>query len=155
LGVDLRALGIQLIPAGGHGRVGVIATFLELAYEGAEFKVLLDNGGDTQATRIELEASFGDRVTVQLLARTEIERYFDRDAVGAWLRERGASDDDVDAWLTRFASGDITKRALREVAQRLRHREYNVVTDGMAIARLMREQDIPSEIRTLIFGLVA
>ena len=155
LGFDPVGEGVTIVEAGGHGQASVVAQFLELAYEGADFFVVLDNGADTARTKIELEARFGNRVAVRLLSRTEIEGFFVQEAVEEWLRAHGARDIGLGALVADALRSSQRKRALRHLSETLLHRPYNVVTDGLAIASLMWEKDIDPEIKTLLIDILS
>lgn len=73
LGSPLEDHGVRLVPAGGHGSAAQVGRVLDLVYPGADVLVVLDNGPDTQKSKLEIEARHG--VPVRLLARTEIEAY--------------------------------------------------------------------------------
>jgi hypothetical protein len=156
MGGDLRFAGVQVVPAGGHGTAGVVARFLSIAYEGAEFLVLLDQGRDTEKTRREIESRFGDRVKTRLLAHLEIEGYFAPAAVERWLIANGARrDHDVQSAVQSALSGPNYKRGLRDLTERLLDRQYRVVIDGAAIAISTQEEELNPEIRGLLSKLLA
>lgn len=154
LGADVRSYGVQLVPSQGQGNAAVVARFLDLAYEGADFRVLLDNGPDTDKTRRTLEARYKERIKVALWTVTEIEAFFHPNAIVRWFAKRL----DLDAQRERnihdvLASG-VRKKTLRGLVQTLLLREYDVVNDGVGIAGLMTEAEIPIEVRNQIYDLV-
>jgi hypothetical protein len=128
--------------------------FLEVAYEGASFVVVLDGGEQTERTADELRSQVGGRVEVRRSDRDQIEKYFTRNGIAAWLAIKGMKVDaeregEVDAIL----SGGIDKGAFQHLASRYLKHEYHVEEDGGVIARLMPEQEIPEELKTLLLGL--
>jgi predicted ATP-dependent endonuclease of OLD family len=154
LGCPLQDRGVQLVPAHGHGSAALVSRFLDLAYEGSSMVVILDNGRDTDKTKLEIEARFGDRVRIRLLAQTEIERYYSARAIIDWLRLLSAA---IEASEERSIADrialDPSKRLLRTLAREYLGRDYDVVVDGRAIVNLMPERDVPDEIKGLIYDL--
>ncbi len=152
LGSPLGDHGVRLVPAGGHGSAAQVGRVLDLVYAGAEVRVVLDNGSETQKTKLEIEARYG--VPVELLDRTEIEAYYAPAAVASWLL-RGTTQEAADerAIADAFAN-DPSKRRLRALATTHLGRNYDVVNDGRAIVDLMAEREIPAEIKGLIAGWV-
>lgn len=147
-GVDLDAAGVRLVPARGYGESRIVSRVLALAYEGINVIVVLDNGRDTAAKKLELESEFGDAVTVELLAKTEIEAYFPLAAIKRWLDAQGV-EADPDALDEQLHSGIGAKKALGRVAVRYLQRAYRVPEDGHAIAATMTEAEIAPELRAL------
>lgn len=156
LGVPLDETGVRIVPAHGHGSSSMVARFLEIAYEGASFWIVLDQGRETAKNKLELENRFGGRVTVRLLGRTEIEAYLSAPAVERWLASQGiAIDTEVEQVVRERLAGTARKLALREIARQFLGRDYRVVEDGVAIAGLTREAEIPSEIAGLLNEVAA
>jgi AAA domain, putative AbiEii toxin, Type IV TA system/AAA ATPase domain len=153
LGQDLRSAGVQTVPVGGHATAELIARFLAVAFEGAEFLVLLDQGRDTEKTRREIDARLGDRgVVTRLLEHAEIEGYFAPAAVVRWLATNGVAIDAAsEASVAAALAGPNYKRGLRDLAERLLGREYRVTIDGPMIAALT----LPAEVRPGIRGHLA
>jgi ABC-type transport system involved in cytochrome c biogenesis ATPase subunit len=155
LGMDLRASAVQLVPSGGYSGAERVARFLSLAYEGADFLVVLDNGSDSGRALLEIGARFGSRVSTALLTRTEIEGYFTAPAVEAWLRVHGAEGDvDTEVGEALSTSGSRA-RGLNKLAVRLLNRPYDKLADGMAIANLTREEHVAPEIVSVLQQAIA
>ena len=151
LGHDLRGQGIQLVPSFGFGLARQVARFLALAYEGAEFFVVLDNGSDTAKAKLEIDEQFGGRVRTRMLSRTEIEGYFDQGSIADWLRLAGVLDEDLDQEVAYvFSSTKNAVSALGQLSTRYRGKPYEKVLDGLAIANLMSEAVIDPEIKGLL-----
>jgi energy-coupling factor transporter ATP-binding protein EcfA2 len=156
LGNPLRDAGVQVVPAGGHTKAERVAQFLSLAYEGASFVVVLDNGSDTPTTKAELEARLGARVSVELLPRTEVEAFSSPRAVASWLVANGAEPTEQLAEAATLAVEAVKrKQALGTLSRRHLDREYRPVEDGSAIAGLMIEADIHPDIKTLLYRVIA
>jgi hypothetical protein len=83
LGIDLGAAQVQLVPTGGYGNAQRVSQFMALAYEGAEFVVILDEGSKALQTRLEIEGMRNDRVTVKVLSKTAIEGFLVPSSVAA------------------------------------------------------------------------
>jgi len=151
IGADLKAHGIQVVPAGGHGKTSYITRFMELAYETADFVLLLDGGPETAQTKRSLTRQFGERVRIVRLKRTSIESYFAPKAVVAWLRLHGAADPALEGEVARRLQRQAnTVRVLSGLADRHLGRSFDKVKDGSTIARLTGEEDIPPEIKTIL-----
>jgi hypothetical protein len=147
--------GVKVVPAHGHGTAPQLARFLEIAYEGASFWVVLDQGRETDRTKREMEARFGDRVVVRLLARHEIEAYLPAVAVERWLESQGHPvGADERSEVGRALSSSTVKSGLRALTEKYLGRAYRVVEDGTAIAGLTRESEVPQELRDLLIELV-
>lgn len=155
MGVDLGAAQVQLVPTGGYTSAHRVAQFLSLAYEGAEFVVVLDEGAHALKSRLEIQGMKNDRVRVVVLSKTAIEGFFGAAAVTAWLGLRGATDvsveDDVAAALDEQKGGRVA--ALDRLSHRFLGRAYDKVTDGLTIASLTTERDVAPEIVGLITDL--
>jgi energy-coupling factor transporter ATP-binding protein EcfA2 len=158
LGCDLDRAGVRVVPAGGQGTAARVSQFLQLAYTGASFFVVLDNGPDTAKTKMTIEATHGDRVHVRLLKRTEIEAYYTPEAVAGWLTRARTSTDTrgVDEATIRSAVEPWpSKRVLRQLAERHLGLPYDVVKDGLAIANLMPEHAIDEDIKARLYEITA
>ena len=154
LDIDPSASGVQLIPSRGESRASTLMQFLEVAYEGASFVVVLDGGKQTEMAANELRSLHGERVEVRRLEHDQIEKYYTRNAVKAWLAVGGMTlDGDQASEIDGILAGGVNKGALQHLTGRYLDREYHVERDGGMIARLMREQDIAPELRTLLFDL--
>jgi hypothetical protein len=146
--ISNAAWGVQVVPAHGHGRASLVAQFLDLAYEGSSIVVVLDAGSETTDTKAELEARFGERISVHLLPRTEIEGFFTATAVTAWLSMHGVElTETLDAEVTSALDGVRRKAGLRRLSSVFLKRDYSIVEDGATIARLMTEAQIAPEVR--------
>jgi predicted ATP-dependent endonuclease of OLD family len=154
LGLDLRSAGIQLVPCGGYAPAEQVTRFLKLAYEGAEFVVVLDNGSDSARAIREIDAKHGDRVDTVLLNQSAIEAYYHPQAIAAWLRLHGAPGDNleqsVEDTLARTAS---RWKALDALSKEYLGRPFEKLKDGMAIANLTPEHRIDPEIRALLLRI--
>jgi energy-coupling factor transporter ATP-binding protein EcfA2 len=156
LGCPLDVAGVRVVPAGGHGVASTVARFLQLAYEGASFIVVLDNGPDTAKTKMVIEASHGAEVFVHLLRRTEIEAYYSPAAVVEWLIASGSAAAPVDeAAIASDVGAELSKRLLRVLSQRYLQREFDVVYDGLAIANRMGEHEIAEDVKRIIVEAVS
>ncbi len=157
MGIDLRAVGVQLVPSGGYAMAEQVARFLNLAYEGAEFMVVLDNGSDSGRTALEIEGRFGGRVHAEVLSRTEIEGYFRADALVGWLRLHGVTDDQpaLERAVAEMAAVPSRRRGLGALAQRFLARPFDKVRDGLTIANLTAERDLDPEICALLTRIAA
>ena len=153
-GASLDAARVAVVPARGTGHVEQIARVLSLVYGTVGITVLLDNGADTNRLRMTLRERYGERIHIHLLSETEIEGYFPERAVAEWATNRGASPESVEAALQVTVKMPAKKR-LREIATRLGFPEYQVRVDGVAIASLMREEEIRPEMRALLTDIVA
>lgn len=153
MGFDPDRAGVRFVPAHGSSKAEQVARLLGLIYPGASILVLLDNGADTRDQQIELEARFGDRVTVRLMDRTEIEAYFTHDAVVRWLQRQDAAAFDPARIADQLGSGTKRKRALKDITSKVLGRDYRVVEDGVAIAGLMAERDLAPELVSLLTAL--
>ena len=155
LGVDLRTAQVQLVPANGYSSAGRVSQFMALAYEGAEFVVILDEGAKALETRLEIEAMGNDLVSVVVLSKTKIEGFFRAEPVVAWLRMRGVVDDDLEDVVSRSLDEDKGGRiaTLGRLSQQYSGPAYDKVRDGLAIASLTSERDVPPEIVALITRL--
>jgi len=142
-GWDLREHRVQIFAAGSWTKASGIAAFAEVAYAGARFFVVLDGGSQTTEEAENIRGRLGDRVDVTVLRQTQIERYFPLRAVAAWVASQ--SENDVDQWQDALASIEMSKRALREIASEYLGRDYFEERDGVAIASLMREGEVPNE----------
>ena len=155
MGADFRAAGVQLVASGGFGMSEQVARFLGIAYEGAEFLVLLDNGKDTDKAAREITKRFAGKVLAETLSRTEIEGFFRQQAVTAWLWQAGVREDDLDRQVTdELTKSNSRVQALRNLSSRLLGRPYEKVRDGLAIAELTPEYDVDPEIKALIMRLI-
>lgn len=156
IGLDLRALGVQLVPSHGYGAAQQVARFLELAYEGAQFVVVLDNGSDTANAKRQIDSRFGDRVTTVLLSRTGIEDFYDPAAIVGWLRLAGILTDDLEEEVRGLLDKASSRvRTLEQLAKKHLNRSFNKEGDGLAIANLMQEQAIEPEIKELLLAIGA
>ena len=156
LGYDLRASGVQLVPSHGFGFAKQVARFLDLAYEGAEFIVVLDNGADTARTQLEIDAQFGGRVRTRLLSRAGIEGYYDAAAIVGWLRLAGTLDGDLQDQVAGLLDSARSRgSALEQLAKKHLDRSFDKQTDGLAIANLMPEHAIDPEIQDLLHAIGA
>lgn len=155
LGIDLRAVGVQLVAGGGSSTADQIARFLNLAYEGADFVVVLDNGAATAKIKLENDQRFGSRVRTGLLSRTDIEGFFDAEAVVAWLRTNSVLDVDLVDRVAAAMANPGRIQGLNSLAEACLHRAYNKVDDGRMIANLTPERSIAPEIADLLHGLAA
>ena len=125
--------------------------FLDLAYEGADFVVVLDNGRETARQRLEIDERFGGRVETVLLSRTAIEGFYHPEPVTAWLRMLGAEGDDLDGRVAEMlAQQGGPVRALGTLAQEYLGRPFRKVEDGTAIANLTTEARIDPEIKQVL-----
>ncbi len=152
LGSPLEDHGVRLVPAGGHGSAAQVGRVIDLVYPGADVLVVLDNGPDTQKSKLEIEARRG--VPVRLLARTEIEAYYSPTAVVSWLQRGATLDPAQERVLSDEFASNPSKRRLRELASTYLGSPYDVVNDGRGIVNLMPEREIPVEIKDVIYGLV-
>jgi hypothetical protein len=156
LGQELRSAGVQIVPVEGHTTAPLMARFLTVAFEGAEFLVLLDQGLDTKKTRREIDSRLGDRVATRVLAHQEIEGYFAQGAVERWLANAGISVDEACRSTVEAAlAGPNYKRGLQHLTKALLKREYRVPIDGPAIAALTLPAEIKPEIRGLLSQVVS
>jgi putative ATP-dependent endonuclease of OLD family len=155
LGIDLRTSQVQLVPSHGYSSAARVSQFIALAYEGAEFLVILDEGAKALETKLEIEAMGNDGVRVVVLSKTKIEGFFRRDPVVAWLRTRGVVDAELDEVVTSALDEDKGGRiaTLDRLAHRYLARAYDKVSDGLAIASLTSERDVQPEIVGLITDL--
>ncbi len=155
IGIDLEAEGVQLIPSGGYSSADRVSQFLALAYEGADFVVVLDNGAQANKTRMEIDARFGNRVMTVVLSRTDIEGFFSPASITAWLLTAGAAMDGLEhAVRERLAApkgGRIA--ALDSLARTHLRRSYQKLGDGLAVALATSESDLDPEVKALLTGL--
>lgn len=147
LGFSFANTGMRLMPAHGSGGMEVVVRTLSGAYPGGRIVAILDNGSDTMKQKLVIERRFGERVRLHLLSRTEIEGYFSLRAVASWLEMHGAASPITDEVLP------FAKKRLQRLADRHLSRPYDVVSDGLAIAGLMKESEIDPEIRKLLIDL--
>jgi len=155
-GVDLRSEGVQLVPADSSSKVEQVAGFLDLAYEGADFLVVLDNGRDTAKIKLELDERFGARVETILLGRTEIEAYYHPDAVVRWLQAKGVEDKELSDRARKAveAKGGVAK-ALGRLKQHYLGEDFDKVEDGRSIAHFTTNEMLSPEIVGLLNRFVA
>jgi hypothetical protein len=156
LGQELRSAGVQVVPVEGHTTAPLVARFLTVAFEGAEFLVLFDQGFDTRKTQREIDSRLGDRVATRVLAHQEIEGYFATSAAERWLATHGiAIDEACHSSVERALAGPNYKRGLQDLTKRYLKREYRVPIDGPAIAALTLPAEVKPEIRGLLSELVS
>jgi energy-coupling factor transporter ATP-binding protein EcfA2 len=153
LGAHPDELGARFVAAKGWTKAETAATILRLAYPGSRVSVILDGGPKTVHGENEIRSAFGDTIPVSRLSRPEIEAYFSREAIAAWLLLNGGNPEQA----TRFDPSVGTMSAkgqLIEISQAAfgGRRRYAEVNDAVAIARLMPEEQIPAEIRDLLLA---
>jgi hypothetical protein len=146
-GFDLAAAKAQIFPSRGHGKAEAITAFVQLAYAGARFWVALDSGPESERSAQKIRERFGDKVSVTVLSKPEIEGFYSRRAVFEWLASQGIV---VDESLKRYVETVISeqassKEALRLISRKLLPNDYDWVADGAAIAGMMREGEVPPE----------
>jgi hypothetical protein len=134
----------------------MMARFLTVAFEGAEFLALFDQGVDTKKTQREIDWRLGDRVATRVLAHQEIEGYFASGAVERWLATHGISiDEPCHSSVEAALAGPNYKRGLQRLTKAYLDREYRVPIDGAAIAALTLQSEVKPEIRGLLSQLVS
>jgi hypothetical protein len=151
LGIELRERGVQLVPSWGNEQAERVATIIELAYEGAEFVVVLDNGDRSQKARREIQKRHGDRVEVIVLSQPAIEDYYHPHAIAAWLWEEGSVEPGLERIVEEKMLGSQDRyRSLEALCDRYLGRGLRKVSDGRTIADLTCEQEIHPEIQTML-----
>jgi energy-coupling factor transporter ATP-binding protein EcfA2 len=155
LAVDLRTAQVQLVPSNGYSSAARVSQFMALAYEGAEFVVILDEGAKALETRLEIEAMGRSDVSVVVLSKTKIEGFFRPGPVAGWLRVNGALDEDLDNFVSVALDQEKGGRvsALHRLTHKYLGRAYDKVTDGLAIASLTPESEVSPEIVELVMRL--
>ena len=121
---------------------------------GARLYALLDGGIDPETERTKILARFGDRVTVKVLAITEIEGAYTESAVARWIVANGGDPDRATGFAAQAAGGKA-KKALTKLTFDGWHRTYKVVEDGAAIADCMSVGEIDPEIGEWLRTLAA
>jgi hypothetical protein len=154
-GFDLAASKVKIYPAGGWATTEGLAKFVEVAYPGARFFVLLDDGPDTRRAAHEMAARFKSQVEVVVLSRPEIESFYSVTAVLRWLGTHGVDVSAGSEASELVRQGGVNKRALQRLSKRLLQRNFRVVDDGVLIARLMGEHEIPAEIVDALMRVTA
>ena len=129
LGIDLDGGGIRLFVAEGWSYETTLARLTDLVYPGARLYALLDGGIDPETERTKILARFGDRVTVKVLAITEIEGAYTESAVARWIVANGGDPDRATGFAAQAAGGKA-KKALTKLTFDGWHRTYKVVEDG-------------------------
>ena len=71
------------------------------------------------------------------------------------LRTNGSDADDLAGRVEAALGQPSRKRGLKSLAQTLLQRQYRVVEDGVAIAALTTEAQVPPEIRALLHAMLA
>jgi hypothetical protein len=151
LGLDLAERGVQVVPSNGWTKAERAETFLELAYEGAEFVVVMDNGPDTPSALESIRLRHGDRVETILLSEPAIEGYYHPNAVVAWLASEGAALPDLRQVVENALAASTNRyKAIQDLCSRYLGHQLRKVFDGQMIADLTREQDIHPEIRDVL-----
>ena len=149
VGPDLEEAGVRLTDGGGWAKTDVVAKLAGLAMEGTRIHVILDGGNDTERMRKALERQHGDRVRVHVLEVHEIEGYFSRRAIAAWLAANGHPDDPMDGYDLAVARDDVF-HWLDGCSQRLLGRGFSKGRDGRVIARMTPPEDIPERLRAIL-----
>lgn len=155
LGVDLQSEGVQLVPLGGFGAAERVAQFVTLAYQGADFLVVMDAGPDTTRMKRDLDSVYSGRVETIVLSERDIEGFYHPDAVAAWLVANGADTGSLRADVRdTFERQPKRPRALGTLTQRYLGRRYKKVDDCAAIAHLTLEGQIHGEVKALLTRVV-
>ena len=153
IGINLDALGIRLVPAGGDSSLRRGAA-RQARLSGDRYVIVVDGGQDIADALAKDPNSRGDVRTHQL-SRSDIEGYLSSHAIEAWLRMNGFVDPDVSEFEQAAASGHAI-RALNALTHRYlgHNRSYDKMNDGPAIAALMTKPEIHPEIVGLVASLV-
>ena len=154
LGIDLEREGIRLFAAEGWSNETTLARLTELVYPGARLHTLLDGGTGPETERTKIIARFGDRVSVKILAVTEIEGTYSESAVKRWIVANGGDPARATGFAAQ-AAGGRAKQALTRLTYDEWKRAYKVVEDGVAIADNMSVGEIDADIGGWLRTLVA
>lgn len=155
LGMPLGQRLVHLVPAGSWSKAAVVASLLDVVYPGALLTVVLDAGTEPADESDRLRRRYGKRVRVRQLPFPEIERCFSRRAVAGWLAEDGADPALAETFPPHDDDPHGATRELKRLSGIARRRGYRKVEDGIAIAELMDESEIPIAVRELLLGLAA
>lgn len=145
LGIDLDGGGIRLFVAEGWSNETTLARLTDLVYPGARLCALLDGGPGPETERAKIQERFGDRVTVTVLAVTEIEGAYTESAVARWIELNGG-DPSQAAGFAKHAANGTAKTALKSLAKDKLDRGYRIIQDGAAIAECMSVGEIDPDI---------
>lgn len=148
-GYDFDSLGIRCFAAGSWSMAGTVAKLLEVAYGPVAIHVVLDGGPDTEREAVKLRDRFGDAVPVDVMERPEIEMYFSRRAVEAWLVTQGVDPTALPSLLGPPDDSQITKSLLQRAFHQALGRSYQVTQGARGIAMLMNESEI-SPVRDIL-----
>ncbi len=149
VGPDLDEAGVRVTDGGGWSKTDVVAKLAGLAMEGTRIHVILDGGDDPEGMRKTLQRQFGDRVRVHLLEVRDIEGYFGRRAISAWLAANGHPNDPLDGYDAAVAKDDLL-HWLDGCSKRLLRRGFSKARDGKSIAKLTPQEDIPERVRSIL-----
>ncbi len=142
LGIDFEAAGVSFFPAGSYSMAGIVAKLLEVAYGPIRVRVVLDGGSDTEREAARLRRTFGERVEIDVLTESEIERYFTPAAVGRWLAAKGLDLDLVKRRLHELETRPVTKSYLNQLHREVFGTSYSVTQGARAIASLMTPDEL-------------
>lgn len=145
LGIDLERGGVRLFGAEGWTKEFALSLVIDLVYPGARLYLLLDAGEIAETERAKTVERFGGRVTVKILATTEIEGAYSEAAVKRWFEANGGDPSRADG----FAEDARDARAqtrLKTLSTDGLRRGYNKMRDGRAIAEFMSAGEIDPEI---------